>query len=34
MKQHLQVETRPIAVVAENLHVRLAYPRFPFPDHA
>ena len=34
MKQHLQIEPLPIAVVAEPLHVRLAYSRFPFPDHA
>ncbi len=34
MKQHLQIETCPIAVVAETLHVRLAYSRFSFPDHA
>lgn len=34
MKQHLHIETLAIAVVAEILHVRLAYSRFPHSDHA
>ncbi len=34
MKQHLHIETLPIAVAAEMLHVRSDYPRFPLSDHA